>query len=276
MARSREWKKVALFLVLVAAFSSVIAMLQAFLPSGSKLLVITWSPFAADAIKMWSVGIAGLIALLVVDGSVRDVGWRLCPPRFFVIAAAVPLLCDLVLYGVVWASGIGGFRGFEYFLALLAGSPLRLPEHALLAAGEEIGWRGVLAPNLARASGFAVSALLPGIVWAVWHYPDILFFGYNAGTPPVYALACFSVALVGFGVCLTWLRLASGSVWPAVLFHGVSNTIIGGVFERATESGAATPYLTTEFGIGSAVAAIAVGYSFWMRRAAAERAIAKL
>lgn len=275
MIRSRALKKIAVFLVLVVAFSTVIAMLQALLPPGSSLLIVTWSPFVADVSKMWSVGIAGLIALLVTDGSVEDVGWRLGPPRYFVIAAAVPLACDLVLYGAVWVSGIGGFRGYEYFLTRLAIAPLRLPEHMLWAAGEEIGWRGVLVPNLARMSGFALSALLPGAVWAVWHYPDILYFGYNSGTPPAFAIACFSVTLIATGVFLTWLRLVSGSVWPAVLAHGLANTLWG-VFDRSTQSGPVTPYVATEFGIGAAIVSLAAGYVFWTQRAAADRAVASL
>jgi membrane protease YdiL (CAAX protease family) len=276
MVQSRARKKVVLFFALVAAFSTVIALMQAFLPEGTRLLVITWSPGVADASKMWSVGIAGLIALLAVDGSVRDAGWRLCPPRWFVIAAAVQLGSGLAVYAAVWVSGIGGFRGVEFFLYRLAITPLRLPPYLLFAAGEEIGWRGVLVPNLARGWGFAVSALVPGAAWAVWHYPDILFFGYNAGLPPVYAVTCFTVTLVAAGVFFTWLRLVSGSVWPAVFAHGLGNAIGGGVFERTTENGPLTSYVASEFGAGAAVAAIAVAYVFWKRRAAADQVIAGL
>jgi membrane protease YdiL (CAAX protease family) len=276
MLQSRARKKVFLFFALVVAFSTVIALMQAFLPPGSRLLFITWSPGVADASKMWSVGIAGLIALMAIDGSVRDVGWRLCPPRYFVIAAAVPLACDLAVYAAVWGAGVGGFRGLAFFLFRLAITPLRLPLFLLFAAGEEIGWRGVLVPNLACGWGFTVSALLPGAAWAVWHYPDILFFGYNAGVMPVFAITCFSVSLVAFGVCLTWLRLVSGSVWPAVLFHGLGNTLIGGVFGRATENGPLTSYVASEFGAGMTAAAIAAAFMFWRHRTAAERTVAGL
>jgi uncharacterized protein len=276
MVQSRAWKKIAVFLSLVVAFSAAITMLQAFLPSGSRLLFIAWSPFVADVSKMWSVGIAALIALFVVDGSARDVGWRLCPPRYFVIAAAVPLVCDLAIYGLVWGAGIAGFRGYEFFLTRLALSPFGVLAHLVYVAGEEIGWRGVLVPNLARASGFATSAVLPGAVWAVWHYPDILYFNYNVGTPPAFALACFTVSLIGLGVFLTWLRLASRSVWPPILFHGVANTLSWGVFERTTQYGASRPYFTSEFGVGLAMASIVVAYVFWMRRADADQAVAEL
>jgi uncharacterized protein len=143
----------------------------------------------------------------------------------------------------------------------------------LLAAGEEFGWRGVLVPNLARTSGFAATAFLPGAIWAVWHYPDILLFGYNAGTSTIYTLSCFSISLIGLGIFLSWLRLASNSVWPAVLFHGVHNTLIWGVFDRATENGTSTVYIATEFGVGMTASAAAVGYVCWANRSAAEPAL---
>lgn len=269
-------RKLALFLVLVFLFSTIIAVLQTTVPFGSRLLFITWTPLLADACKMWSVGLAGVITLLVVDHSVRDLGLRLCHPRYAAIAAAVPLIYCLAIYVPVWVSGVGGFRGGTYVLARAAAAPFHLLVNLVLAAGEEIGWRGVLVPNLARISGFATTALLPGAIWAVWHYPDILLFGYNADTEIAFALCCFSISLIGLGIFLTWLRLASNSVWPAILFHAVHNTFLWGVFERATQNGKFTAYITTEFGIGLSVIAVVIGYRCWARRAAAEVAMLAL
>ncbi len=39
------------------------------------------------------------------------------------------------------------------------------------AAGEEIGWRGFLVPELAKGLPFTAVALVSGIIWAAWHYP---------------------------------------------------------------------------------------------------------
>jgi uncharacterized protein len=266
-------RKLTLFLLLVAVFSAAIATLQMLVPPGTRLF-INWSPASADICKMWSVGLAGLIALLAVDRSLRDLGRHFCDLRYFGVAALVPLIYGLAIYVPVWMLGIGEYRG--QFLMRLLMACLHLPMSMLFAAGEEIGWRGVLVPNLARTSGFATTTLLPGAIWALWHWPDIVFFGYNAGTPTAYALSCFSISLIGFGVFLSWLRLASNSVWPAVLYHGVHNTLIGGVFDRSTVSGSLTNYITTEFGFGMSAAAIAVGFLFWGKRAQADRAIAAL
>jgi membrane protease YdiL (CAAX protease family) len=39
------------------------------------------------------------------------------------------------------------------------------------ATGEEIGWRGFLVPELAKALPFTGVALVSGLIWAASHYP---------------------------------------------------------------------------------------------------------
>ncbi|MDR3572101.1 MAG: hypothetical protein P4L81_08040, partial [Candidatus Pacebacteria bacterium] len=67
-----------------------------------------------------------------------------------------------------------------------------------------------------------------------------------------------------------WLRLASKSLWPPVVFHGIHNALIWGVFDAATQNGRFTVYFTTEFGVGLPAAAVAIGYICWLNRAAAQ------
>ncbi len=93
--------------------------------------------------------------------SLSDLGLRLCRPRYVVIAATVPLIYCLTIYVSVWLFGLGGFRGASYFLVRLLAVLFHLPLSLLLVAGEEIGWRGVLVPNLARAYGFSAAAFFP-------------------------------------------------------------------------------------------------------------------
>lgn len=256
-------RKVISFLLLVALFSAAIATLQLYVPSGARLFFLTWSPFVADALKMWSVGMAGLLVLLVSDHSLGDLGSRFCHSRYVIIATAVPLAYCLAIYVPVWLFKLGDFRGGSYFLGRMLVAVFHLPLSLLLAAGEEIGWRGVLVPNLARAYGFASAALVPGVIWAIWHWPDIILFGYTTSAGTLYALSCFSISLVGLGIFLTWLRLASKSLWPPVLSHGIHNTLIWGVFEATTQNEQFTVYFTTEFGVGLSLAATIIGSICW-------------
>lgn len=94
------------------------------------------------------------------------------------------------------------------------------------ALGEELGWRGWLVPRL-RPLGTAGTILVSGVVWGLWHAPLVLL-GYNyAPAPGWLGLLAMCGLTIGFGAVLAWLRLASGSVWPAALAHGALNASAG-------------------------------------------------
>jgi membrane protease YdiL (CAAX protease family) len=98
---------------------------------------------------------------------------------------------------------------------------------SLAALGEEIGWRGLLVPELAKRTRFTTVALLSGVIWAVWHYPLLLHGALQTSEPPPwYAVGCFTVLIVAMSFPMAWLRLRSGSLWPAVLFHAAHNAVI--------------------------------------------------
>lgn len=97
--------------------------------------------------------------------------------------------------------------------------------NSILAAGEELGWRGWLVPAL-RPLGTWPALLLSGAVWGLWHSPIILL-GYNFGRPDVAGVLLMTGGCIAWGVLLGWLRLRSASVWPAVLAHGSLNSVAG-------------------------------------------------
>jgi len=252
------WQKIAIFVALLSLFVGALALARVFVPYGTGLLLMTWSSTLADVLGMWSVGIAGLLALALTDGAVRGVGFGLPSPKYVIVGCIVPLAYCAAIYLPLWLLAPWTFAGMTVLSAGILSCVVHLPLSFFAAAGEEIGWRGVLVPNLAHVASPAFVLLAPGALWAAWHYPDILFFDYNVGTPSLFALTCFSIGLVGTGAFLSWVRLASGSVWPAVIFHGVHNSVIWSVFERATSKGAA-PYVTSEFGVGFALVGVVVG-----------------
>ena len=47
----------------------------------------------------------------------------------------------------------------------------------------------------------------------------------------------FCANTILFGYLLGWLRLASGSVWPAAVGHAVWNAVVQGVFDKSTAGG---------------------------------------
>ena len=114
-------------------------------------------------------------------------------------------------YILLWGSGVAppNFAGFvqvsQNSLQIETGAAglnatlimsFGVLQSAVSATGEEIGWRGFLVPALAQRHTFTVVALVSGVIWAVWHYPLILFGTYNSAAPKWVALICFTIMIV--------------------------------------------------------------------------------
>jgi len=136
----------------------------------------------------------------------------------------------------------------------------------LQALGEEIGWRGFLVPELARFLPFPQTALISGMVWSVWHYPVIIFGGYNGGTSIAYSLVCFTLVIVAISFPLAWLRLKSGSLWPGVVFHASHNLFILDLLNPLTKDTGLTKYVTSEFGVAIVLTTGITAYLVWRQR----------
>jgi len=277
--------RIAIFLVLAFAFSSIFwALLSAgggLEEPGGQLLVLG---------LMWSPGVAAMATQLATRRSLRGLGWtwgwRRGMTRFQVVAYLLPLAYSLCVYVPVWLAGLGGLnhdvlhRAAERFGLGAIPEPwviapllpivglLGLVPNSLFALGEEIGWRGLLVPELHRVTTFTRTALWSGLIWALWHVPVILFAGYHASAPIGYAVVCFAVLAVGISFALAWLRLRSGSLWTAVLLHASHNLFVQSFFDRLTTDTGSTAWITGEFGAGLALAAVIVAFLFWRRRGA--------
>jgi membrane protease YdiL (CAAX protease family) len=224
---------------------------------------------------MWCPGVAALALRLALQRNLRGTGWSWNRTRWEVFSYLLPPVLGLAVYGSVWIFGIGSFSAaglaagragsLPRILAVLA--TVGVAQAAVFALGEEIGWRGFLVPELARVSGFARTALISGVAWSVYHYPLIVFANYNSGTPVWFALLTFTWMVVASSFVYAWLRLKSGSLWTAVILHASHNLYIQDIFDPLTKDSGITKYVTTEFGIGLALAYTAVALYFWKRRA---------
>lgn len=108
----------------------------------------------------------------------------------------------------------------QVVVAVLVGPVL----NAIPALGEEWGWRGYLLPRLAGTRGTVAGLLLSGAIWGLWHAPLTLL-GYNYPSLGPWAALYFTGFCVLAGVVFGWLRLRSGSVWPAVVAHASLNAV---------------------------------------------------
>jgi CAAX protease family protein len=238
---------------------------------------------------MWCPAAAGLLTTLLTKRSFREFGWRLGKPKYLLAAWSIPMVYSWPAYLLIWGTGLGGFprhQGVDTFRSLLhmpstptwvllivayaAGSVGAVLYGCLFAAGEEIGWRGFLVPELMKFNSFTGAAVISGVVWSAWHVPLIVWSEYNSGTPAWYATACFAVMVISISFVFAWVRLKSGSVWPAVLLHASHNAIIQGYLDALTVNRGHTHYFIGEFGCAMLPLTLLCAWIVWRRRAQVE------
>ncbi len=268
-------KKIILFLFLTMIFSSLsyIPILSAgTLNVQGGLFVLT---------MMWSPGLAAILTQLIATRSLRGLGWSVGSAKWLGMAYLLPLIYALPVYAFTWLTGLGGFpnpariavlmkeyatSNLDATLAIfvLLGLTQGMVENLISALGEEIGWRGLLVPELAKVTSFTRTALISGMIWAVWHMPAIFLADLNdAGTPNGYAGTFFAIMAIAVSFPFAWLRLKSGSLWPAALLHASHNLFIQWIFNQLTAKTSVTPYITGEFGVGLAITTLVIAYVFW-------------
>jgi membrane protease YdiL (CAAX protease family) len=241
------------------------------------------------SLLMWCPALAAFASCALFRIDVGTLGWRWRPARYEVWAYLLPLFYSLPVYAATWLfiDGSFAFSAFASQAGVAFGFPdwprtaawlLAIPSYASFgvlgsltrALGEEIGWRGFLLPRLVGRVGFTRGCFLSGCIWAAWHYPALLFADYNAGTPRLYALSCFTLMVIGDAFIFGWFRLKSGSLWPAAMLHASHNLFIQAILDRMTNPAGKSLYVTTEFGIGLALTVGACAFYLWTRRGEVE------
>jgi membrane protease YdiL (CAAX protease family) len=95
--------------------------------------------------------------------------------------------------------------------------------NAIFTFGEEWGWRGFLLPKLLPLGQWQ-ALILTGVLWGLWHAPIVLL-GYDYPFHPKLGILLMTIFCLIFGIVLGWLRLATDSIWPAVIAHGAINAV---------------------------------------------------
>ena len=207
------------------------------------MLVSMYAPFAA----------------VLLCGAPRDMGWRLklrgkgkwvLAAWFgFAVLAALgaglyyllfPAALDLSGGFVAAQLGEEGMRQMEaQGLTLKTLMLIQLAEalsyapliNTFAALGEEVGWRGFLYPRLKERFGAAKGRLLGGLIWGVWHWPVMIFAGYNYGTAywgaPVLGPLLFCVVCIAIGTIIDYLYEKTECIWIPALAHGAFNAAGG-------------------------------------------------
>ena len=233
------------------------------------------------SLLMWMPGVAAILTQLITTRSLKGLGWRPRTAKLLGLALVLPLLYALPVYGLTWLAGLGQFDpagwsaeagGIAVLPALGLLLTAGLLQSLLTATGEEIGWRGLLVPQLAKVTTVRNVWLISSLVWLLFHVPLILGGSYHAeGSPMWFSLLCFALLVFGMSAIMAWLRLVSGSLWPPALLHASHNLLVQGIFDAGTRPGPISPYVTGEFGAGLAVTIGVAGWLLWRRGLAKSR-----
>jgi CAAX protease family protein len=263
-----DTSKAAIFTMLVLCLAVAAALLIRFLGISSDPVIFS----------IWSCTptLATLIMLLVLtrDGYSRE-GWKSLGLHrlglnVWWIAFGVTLLVTVAASAVVWATPLASFaipEGgiIDPVISFFIFFGMSVVWFALL---EEIGMRGYLQPRL-MSLGRTRALVLVGLVFATWHMPLIFLAPQQVDFPTGNLLLFFPLfygTFVAASFFFGYMRIYTGSTWPASIAHAVHNSAWGvlGALTLITASPVlVNVYLVGDFGllilIGSAIGAIWFG-----------------
>jgi membrane protease YdiL (CAAX protease family) len=263
--RPTDTNKATIFSVLVLLMALVVAVLIRYLDLTPNLgMWILWSCTPT---------VAALIMLLVLtrDGYSRE-GWKVLGLHrlglsVWWIAFGLTLLITVAASAIVWATPLASFVVPE---GGILGSLINLLIQVVIlmftfSLAEEIGMRGYLLPKLLPL-GRTRALALSGLVFATWHMPLILLTPYFPIGNEVISVPLFYATVVAATFVYGYLRLYTGSVWPASLAHAVHNAAWGvlGAFTLTSYPVIVNKYLVGDFGLLILVGAV-IG-AVWLNR----------
>ena len=177
--------------------------------------------FAMSALVAGRAGVADLVG--------RIFRWRvkvrwylaaLSPAAFFGVAAVV-----MAAMGQGWPD-LGELGRFSS-LPVLWPPLMWIALLVLNSFPEEIGWRGFAVPQLLKTRSLLTTALLVGVLWALWHVPS-MFVIQNYRELGLSVLPAFFPGIVAGSIFLAWLyRSSGGSVLVVAVWHATYNLFAG-------------------------------------------------
>ena len=148
--------------------------------------------------------------------------------RFYAFAGLLAAVVVSLVIGIDALTGLGTFtwNGKTPMWVEYAGLAFDgLTFSALMAFGEEYGWRGYLLPKLLPL-GEVKAAVLVGAIWATWHLP-ILIAGLNyPGVAPLAVIAVFVPVTIAMSVLFGVSRHRCGQGESAIV--GLSRIFVLG------------------------------------------------
>lgn len=271
--RKAAWKTIFIFLGLVFALTS---------PFHYAIVKLYPSRIYVGAI-MWCPAIAAIITLKIKGRSLSSLNWKWANSHYTKLSYIIPAMYAILTYALIWIFGLGGLSNEETILEWakeigLMGIGTLNPSVAVLAGvlllgsvgvvramattlGEEIGWRGFFIYELRKVLSFTGVSVFSGLIWAAWHWPLLVYYSNNM----LLEFIAFFTVIISMSFMMTYYTFKSKSLWPAVLFHAVSNVYIQKILPPLTTKVEGTEYWLGENGIMFAIVTCVFGIFFWRK-----------
>ena len=271
--RKETWNTIFIFLAIVTVLSSLFhyAIVNLY-PSRIYIGGLMWCP-----------AIATIITLKIKGRSISSLNWNWGNWKYIRLSYFIPVLYGLITYILIWIFGLGDLANNEVIsdwakeLGLVGIGNLNTTSSIIIAVillgtievirasattlGEEIGWRGFFIYELKKVLSFTGVSIFSGIIWASWHWPLIVYYGKNIALE----LTTFFIVIISMSFIMAYYTFKSKSLWPAVIFHAVSNVYIQKIFPPITMKIEGTEHWLGENGIMFAIVTFVFGIYYWKK-----------
>ncbi|MCA0931341.1 CPBP family intramembrane metalloprotease [Lutimonas saemankumensis] len=274
ISEKREtWNTILIFLALVTVLSSFFhyAIVNLY-PSRIYIGGLMWCP-----------AIAAIITLKLKKRPVSSLPWNWGNWKYIRLSYFIPALYGIITYILIWILGFGSLADKEVItdwgkelgltgigtlnptwiviIAIILSGTVEVMRSSATTLGEEIGWRGFFIFELRKVLSFTGVSFFSGIIWATWHWPVIVYYGENV----ILELTTFYVVIIAMSFMMTYYTFKSKSLWPAVIFHAVSNVYIQKILPELTVNNEGTEHWLGEYGIMFAIVTSIFGIYFWRK-----------
>jgi uncharacterized protein len=95
-----------------------------------------------------------------------------------------------------------------------------LPVMVIGGGLEELGWRGVLLPDLVKSTSKVMSTLIVGVIWTLWHIPLWFIKGVSQEN---FSFIGFAFSCIAISFLFTVIYLRTESIFMCVILHAFFN-----------------------------------------------------
>ena len=271
--RREAWKTIFIFLALVVVLTS---------PFHYAIVKLYPSRIYVGAI-MWCPAIAAFITMKIKGRKISSLNWNWGNWKYIRLSYFVPALYGIITYALIWIFGFGNLANEETIIdwgmelglfgigtlnptsitiiAIILVGTVEVVRASATTLGEEIGWRGFFIYELRKVLSYTGVSIFSGIIWAVWHWPLLVYYSNNM----LLEFITFFTVIISMSFIMTYYTFKSKSLWPAVIFHAVSNVYIQKIMPPLTMKIEGTEEWLGENGIMFAIVTFVFGIYFWRK-----------